>query len=63
MIEGLHLSHGPVPGDLSSEMLVLLINSDKLNAVPCALPTQLTDVTQSSEPSAYSRAFSVCLFL
>lgn len=62
LIEGLPFSHGPVPGDLSPEMRVLLINGDKLN-VPCALPTQLTDIIQSSEPSAYRRAFlSVCVF-
>lgn len=61
MIEDLHFSHGPVPGDLSPEIPVLLINSDTLNVVPCALPTQLSDIILTYEPSAYVRAF--CLFV
>jgi len=62
MIEDLHFSHGPVPADLPPENPVLLINSDKLNIVPCALPIQLADMILTSEPSAYTRAF-FCLFV
>lgn len=61
MIEDLHFSHGPVPGDLSPKIPVLLINNDKPNVVPCALPTQLSDIILTSELSAYTRAFFLFL--
>lgn len=64
MIEDSPFSHGPVPRDLSPQIPVLLINSDKINVVPCALPTQLWDIILTSEPSAYTRAFlCVCVYM
>lgn len=57
MTEDSHFSHGLVPGDLQPKIIqVLFINSNNLN-VPCALPTQLSDILLTSEPSAYARGF------
>lgn len=56
MTEDSHFCHGLVPGDLQLEIIqVLFINSNNLK-VPYALPTQLSDILLTSEPSTYTRA-------